>query len=77
MLYSVWRVGGADEGHQGDGVLPGEIAQDIIGANLWTGVQGIWEYLGQEQNFWHAISDYYLSTFASIEPLKILLEQRA
>jgi len=61
MLYSVWRVGGADEGHQGDGMMPGKIAQDIIGANLWTGVKWVRQYLGQEQNFMHATGDYNLS----------------
>ena len=82
MLYRIWRVGGADEGYQSDDVLPGEIAQDIIGANLWTGVKWVRQDLGQEENFLHGISDYNLSTFAFKEysrtflPLKRLSSQR-
>ncbi len=46
-------VVGAHEGDQGDLVLPGQVAQHVVGAHLGAGVERVGEDLGEEEDVEH------------------------
>jgi len=62
MRHGFRAVIRADEGDQGNLVLLRQVAQDVIRANLGTGIQRIRQHLGEEQNARHAAHTPFSST---------------